>query len=1151
MARTQRRKHDDQLDAFVVADQPEWPPHRYYPYNANGSKVETVLNADLEASADPLLITGYTSLPRLITFLGRSQRRLSKTPDAISRARILIGHEPVRRSTRSFRIAYDLGQEIADHWLTHGVSILLSGEVVRALHMLEDDRVQIRCSQKVPVHAKIYVTESAVTGGSSNYSDAGLTWQIEANWRFEASEEQRYAQSVRLAEAIWTLGMDYKQSLAELLDQLLRAVTWEEALMRACAALLEGEWAKKYVAVQPYGESVRLWPSQEAGLAQAMWVMANVGGVLVADAAGSGKTKLGAYLIRAVQQRDWRLGRMRQDVPLIVSPPPVRETWIAECLKIGSRPAVHSHGVLSGPESKKRREALQAVRQAQAVGIDEAHNFHNRRSRRTRELYASMADHVVLFTATPINRGPHDLLPLIDLLGADSFEDRTLSVLQGIWSRGRRRGRLRLTNDESKEIASAIRRFTVRRTKSDFNGLIDQDPEAYRDAAGRLCRYPDQDARTFACGASPDDRRLAEEIRTLARELTGVALFKKPLRLPVRHPDEGPEEETAYLDRRLKPAKALAAHNVAATLRSSKAALLEHLHGTDEACGMLGLDNSLAKTPSGNVIGSLRDMAGSPPGNRLSVEVPDWVTDGDVHRLACDADREIYEKIGEIAKGLSDGRETAKAELLVDLRRRHDRVLAFDSRPITLMDLRHRLQSLGEEIVLIAIGGRDRDRNRFIEAFSPIGEGTGLGLCSDAMAEAVNLQGASAAVLLDMPSVIRIAEQRIGRIDRMDSPHPQIEVYWPDDSPEFALRTEELLIERNNHVTRLLGSNLRLPELFRRAGEGIVEPVTANDYRNILGELSDLRLLDGIADAFQPVRALVDGATALVNPEDYRHLRKSRAQVISCVSIVKAAEEWALYAIGGSDREAPRWVLVDPTNKRVEVDLELISSRLSALLIPGAPSFAITDTVGERIKGDLALVAVHERELLPKRKQRALAEMDLTMRGYERLADGAGDQERLEVVRAIRTLNHGGEREMRVDLNRLAEWWLNIIRPYWDELVTGKRRTRPALLRDLRPKLRERPVSTEDLRSCEEIPLEGAPLDERVVAAIVGVADTTGLGPLALRSARATGSLPGLRNTARTGEIAEGVDSAESSTLKIVDESGRERTSTQPSADSH
>src|SRR5690606_4481764 len=112
------------------------------------------------------------------------------------------------------------------------------------------------------------------------------------------------------------------------------------------------------------------------------------------------------------QQRNWRQGRMRQDVPVIVSPPALQQAWIAECIGIGIRPDVHSHGVLSARASKRRSAVRDAIRQAQLIAIDEAHNFHNRSSRRTRSLYANMADHVVLFTATPINRSPVDLLAI-------------------------------------------------------------------------------------------------------------------------------------------------------------------------------------------------------------------------------------------------------------------------------------------------------------------------------------------------------------------------------------------------------------------------------------------------------------------------------------------------------------------------------------------------------------------------------------------------------------------------------------------------------------------------------------------------------------------------------------------------------------------
>ena len=58
-------------------------------------------------------------------------------------------------------------------------------------------------------------------------------------------------------------------------------------------------------------------------------------------------------------------------------------------------------------------------------------------------------------------------------------------------------------------------------------------------------------------------------------------------------------------------------------------------------------------------------------------------------------------------------------------------------------------------------------------------------LCSDAMSEGINLQGASVMVHLDFPSVIRVVEQREGRIIRMDSHHEKVSILWPKDSKFF------------------------------------------------------------------------------------------------------------------------------------------------------------------------------------------------------------------------------------------------------------------------------------------------------------------------------------------------------------------------------
>jgi hypothetical protein len=53
-------------------------------------------------------------------------------------------------------------------------------------------------------------------------------------------------------------------------------------------------------------------------------------------------------------------------------------------------------------------------------------------------------------------------------------------------------------------------------------------------------------------------------------------------------------------------------------------------------------------------------------------------------------------------------------------------------------------------------------------------------------------------VHFDMPTTLRIAEQRVGRVDRMDSPYERIEVWWPADGPSFATRSDDVLHARND-----------------------------------------------------------------------------------------------------------------------------------------------------------------------------------------------------------------------------------------------------------------------------------------------------------------------------------------------------------------
>ena len=105
--------------------------------------------------------------------------------------------------------------------------------------MIEDGRLESRyiSYQNNRLHSKLYIADEAVTIGSSNFSFAGMRHQLEANARFQHQKEpKRYREVKQLAENYWKLADNYNLDLLDLLNQLLRVVTWQEALGRMAGA---------------------------------------------------------------------------------------------------------------------------------------------------------------------------------------------------------------------------------------------------------------------------------------------------------------------------------------------------------------------------------------------------------------------------------------------------------------------------------------------------------------------------------------------------------------------------------------------------------------------------------------------------------------------------------------------------------------------------------------------------------------------------------------------------------------------------------------------------------------------------------------------------------------------------------------------------
>jgi hypothetical protein len=747
MARRARDAGGEQADLFSVGTEPQlglalssldWPASDRFPVNHGGARVWDLVWSDLTRSHGGLVVAGFASIAKLVELVAARAPR-----EEPGHVRVLLGTEPFGTDRVSFgSAAASFTNDVRRYWVEErGVSLRLSAKIVEALRALDEGWLTVRfVPGRTRLHAKIYLGDAAATIGSSNFTDAGLRSQFEGNARFEkVGDRQRFDETAKVAENLWLVGQPWDEELRALLVDLLQFVPWQEALARACADLLDGQWAERYLSTGA-GLST-LWPSQVAGIAEAMWVVENVGSVLIADATGSGKTRMGAHLTRAVRDRLWSTGRVRGDLTVLVCPPSVEEQWLRESVACGLTLRTVSHGLLSRPSLTGRRVEEDEVGRAQILAVDEAHNF-LARSKRTEQVRDANADHVLLFTATPINRGAEDLLSLIDLLGADNFQDETLDLLDQL---GRRDHDTVLTDAQQELLRKEIQRFTVRRTKSVLNDLVDQDTDAYRQpSTGRVCRYPVHVPRIYETGETEADQQIAEDIRAHAMALRGLSLLGGDLSVPATLRHEYTDER--WLSMRLSAAAGLAAHHVLSALRSSTAALVEHLIGTEAAVRALGITGLKKSQSTGATIPKVaRLLEQGPPRVELDCDVPAWLFDHEAWRTECGAELAHYNAVYRSASGLGNNRERAKAALISALAAHHPRILAFDRHPITIAAISPLIHANGVQVIT-ATGAATTLRKLVRNRFAADSDEPGIALCTDVMSEGLNLQGASAIV---------------------------------------------------------------------------------------------------------------------------------------------------------------------------------------------------------------------------------------------------------------------------------------------------------------------------------------------------------------------------------------------------------------------
>ena len=120
-------------------------------------------------------------------------------------------------------------------------------------------------------------------------------------------------------------------------------------------------------------------------------------------------------------------------------------------------------------------------------------------------------------------------------------------------------------------------------------------------------------------------------------------------------------EKKKYIFRLISGAKALAIYNIQSALRSSKVALIEHIHGTKYTEDMFNI-KGIKKASSGNLIKKLIGYQEKLPLiNFNPFLLPKWLQEEKLYQEVCKQEIEIYRNIFELTQQLSNKKRIVKS----------------------------------------------------------------------------------------------------------------------------------------------------------------------------------------------------------------------------------------------------------------------------------------------------------------------------------------------------------------------------------------------------------------------------------------------------------------------------------------------------------
>jgi len=703
----------------------------------------------------------------------------------------------------------------------------IEGGILKFIEWLKSGKIEIKAHPSRSLHAKVYISRyyendrdyGNVITGSSNFSESGLVANYEFNVQLKNSNDVKYA--LERFEKLWNEAVDISDYYVDTVNtktHFNKDITPYQIYLKLLYEYFKADLSLNTdLFYQNLPENFMKLKYQEQAVINAKKILEEHGGVFLADVVGLGKTYMAALLANQLPGRT-----------LVIASPALLNRD-----NPNSWPNVFSDFKIAGDfESIGRLESIieRGAEKYENIIIDEAHKFRNENTKSYENLsIVCRGKRVILVTATPLNNSPMDILAQIKLFqkaksstipGIKNIEDFFKKLQNKLNKLDRKKDYdeyIKIVRENAVQIRDRVLKYImVRRTRTEIEKYFKEDLKSQN------LKFPK------VSPPEPIFYKLNERLNNIFTETIKLITDEKQFKYARYTP-------LLYLKKELTPQEKTGQKNMGGFM---KILLVKRLESSFYAFKqtlnrfIISYENFLEAYNKGYVYISKKhwqkimeyffDENFDAIQKLIDDEKAEKYSKNDfTEQLEKDvrADLKTLKKIQKLWKDidfdpkLDSFLEKIKSDKVL----RENKLIIFTESKETAIYLQKKLyEKLNENVLVYHGSSTESDLKTVISNFDAKARNKKddyrIIVTTEVLSEGINLHRSNVVINYDIPWNPTRMIQRVGRINRVDTPFKEIYTYnfFPTEEANDVIKLKEAAIAKINYFIEMLGNDAKL-----------------------------------------------------------------------------------------------------------------------------------------------------------------------------------------------------------------------------------------------------------------------------------------------------------------------------------------------------